>query len=861
MGVIGRDAEFSALDSAVRAAVGGRGRLVMLRGEPGAGGTALLNATAERAVAAGLRVVRLDAAPAGRHTPFALVGQGTAVASGLELAEAARALLSEWTADGPVAVLMDDLHHADDESILVLREIARELPHSPALLVTWHRTGTGRLETLEKTAEVHDVGPLDRETAHALVANLVREPSEEFLRLCDGASGNPWLLTALAEATGLSGAFARRVTARVAELGGPLARAAAVLDDQSTVDNLAAVLGSTPIDVVPVVDDLVAAGLVHEDGGVLRFHHDLVRAALCDTSSGLRRHVAHVLSRRHAPPSAIAAQLADAPGGVDSWTLDWLREHAEPLAKRPTPAALRLLADAVPALGPGDPRQLPLRAAHAEALLWSGRFDDASRTAHAVLAARPDADTRLTARMTLGALSVLRADTTALEQLDAARAEGPLPPRLAALAAFCCLQNGDFQGMGECVAAAQGSDDPLVEVYLLQCEAAPLVVTRQNTKAIEVLDRIDALLETTVYDRGQWLVAKLQRAGVLDTEGDLGVREVIAEARPVALELGGVALAWLYATSALFEWKRGEWDATLAEIDEAFTLPDLYGLDRMLRSIAAMIHLNRGDIDTARAHAATIQRDGHEVRGVAAFYEQIPTMLRALMAHLDGRDDEALTIARQFADGGVGVHSGFAVTAVGTNLVRIAVAANDLELARRLVDQMAQTISDDSRGFQSVLRYCRGLVDGDVVLLREVQREFTEQHNPMATARVAQDVAMVLAASGHKDDAKTAYDAALSAYAGVDATGAIQQADAAMRATGVRRGVRGKRSRPKQGWDSLTDAEQRVAELVAQGRTNSEIAGRLFISPRTVQSHVSRILRKLGFSSRVEIATGFGQRG
>jgi DNA-binding CsgD family transcriptional regulator len=55
-------------------------------------------------------------------------------------------------------------------------------------------------------------------------------------------------------------------------------------------------------------------------------------------------------------------------------------------------------------------------------------------------------------------------------------------------------------------------------------------------------------------------------------------------------------------------------------------------------------------------------------------------------------------------------------------------------------------------------------------------------------------------------------------------------------------------------WDSLTPAERRVAWLVAEGISNPEIARRLGISARTVQSHVSHALEKLGVTSRVELA-------
>jgi DNA-binding CsgD family transcriptional regulator len=70
----------------------------------------------------------------------------------------------------------------------------------------------------------------------------------------------------------------------------------------------------------------------------------------------------------------------------------------------------------------------------------------------------------------------------------------------------------------------------------------------------------------------------------------------------------------------------------------------------------------------------------------------------------------------------------------------------------------------------------------------------------------------------------------------------------------VRRGVPGARRRPDRGWQALTDTELKVVRLVAERLTNPEIAQRMFISRRTVQTHVSHALAKLGVATRRELA-------
>ena len=71
---------------------------------------------------------------------------------------------------------------------------------------------------------------------------------------------------------------------------------------------------------------------------------------------------------------------------------------------------------------------------------------------------------------------------------------------------------------------------------------------------------------------------------------------------------------------------------------------------------------------------------------------------------------------------------------------------------------------------------------------------------------------------------------------------------------GLRPGPRIERARPRFGWESLTQTEKRVASLVAEGLSNPDVARRLGISHRTVQSHVSHAFEKMGVSSRVELA-------
>jgi len=90
-------------------------------------------------------------------------------------------------------------------------------------------------------------------------------------------------------------------------------------------------------------------------------------------------------------------------------------------------------------------------------------------------------------------------------------------------------------------------------------------------------------------------------------------------------------------------------------------------------------------------------------------------------------------------------------------------------------------------------------------------------------------------------------------YAGLGAEWDIGRAGARLRPYGIRPGRGGYRRRPVTGWKALTPTEVKVAYLVAEGRSNPDVAAELFLSRNTVQTHVSHILAKLGARSRAEI--------
>jgi len=144
-------------------------------------------------------------------------------------------------------------------------------------------------------------------------------------------------------------------------------------------------------------------------------------------------------------------------------------------------------------------------------------------------------------------------------------------------------------------------------------------------------------------------------------------------------------------------------------------------------------------------------------------------------------------------------------------------------------------------------------MDGDADGLLMAAEDYLRRGWPLQLAGALEEAAVRLAEAGDDGRARDAFNGSLKAYFELGADWDLRRVEARLRPFGVRRGPRSLRRRATSGWESLTTAESRVAGLVARGLSNPDIATELFLSRRTVQTHVSNILAKLNLSSRLEI--------
>jgi DNA-binding CsgD family transcriptional regulator len=149
---------------------------------------------------------------------------------------------------------------------------------------------------------------------------------------------------------------------------------------------------------------------------------------------------------------------------------------------------------------------------------------------------------------------------------------------------------------------------------------------------------------------------------------------------------------------------------------------------------------------------------------------------------------------------------------------------------------------------------CRGVVEDELETLRAAVEAYAVGPRTFELAVAREELGAAFLRRGDTAQARSHYDEALETYECVGAHRDIARVDAALRSAGIRRGSRSPRRRPAFGWESLTPAEETAARMAAEGLTNPQIGERLYVSRRTVQTHLAHVFGKLGISSRTLLA-------
>jgi DNA-binding CsgD family transcriptional regulator len=517
--------------------------------------------------------------------------------------------------------------------------------------------------------------------------------------------------------------------------------------------------------------------------------------------------------------------------------------------------AARFLRRAVEIAPADDGERLALQVDLACSLLWSGDLAEAERMARQLLAQGGEADGTASLHYAIGrALAYQGRLGDSIEHVERALAEGGLTgadrARLLAELSHRRLLSGDVRGAARAADEAIAYGDPVARWTALCARAWAAAADGELTSATQLAAEAVAMASARPGDPVARIQPRLYEAFVgihCDRLGE--AEELLRSGLALAEELGATwALPLHHAGLAVLQWHAGAWDDALAEAETSLALAD--ELDTRVWNpaaygVVAQVAFHRDEF--GRAEDALRDAAAQPATLEARFWGGGLALVRALLADARGQVAATLDVLAEHwpAARRLGPLGDWRETA--PELVRLALPAGRRELAAEVTGALESLpAARELPAAAGTALLCRGMLDGDEATLRRAEERLRGCARPLEYARAAE-------AAGLLREAVRVYDE-------LGASRDVARTDAALRRAGVRRGSRGGRKRPSTGWESLTPSEQRVAALVAEGLTNPQIAERLFLSRRTVETHVSHALTKLEMSSRVQLAAEVARR-
>ncbi|MGC0417370.1 ATP-binding protein [Embleya sp. AB8] len=895
--LIGREADLARLD-AFLAEVGYNGGSLALLGEPGVGKTALLTAFARRAGAAGVRVLHtigvqyrartgygalrrlLTSVPdvragiAGMPVLAAALDLERAAAPGPEaVAEALVSLLADLSRDRPIVLVLDDAQWLDPASAVVLTQAARRLVGVGAGLVCAVRIGDDGFFD-HSGLPLHELGPLTEAAAEELLSR--RFPSlvpRVRRRLMADAEGNPLallelpaVLTDSQRSAGqalpgriplsrrLQSTFAARITVLPAATR-HLLLVAALEGSGNLLVVRRAVAGRCDLKHLAPAE---RARLVHVDDmtGRLGFRHSLIRSAVVDLStSDQRRSVHRALAEAWAGvPEQRVWHLAQAAEEPDEQIAALLEETAEVSARRGdgpgSVAALVRAADLSPAAGE-QARRLA-KAAYVGANI-TGDLRDVPRLLEHARQVDPDTDSlAATVAATMYLLNSHGDVDTAHRLLAGAIALQPEPydpadpTLLEALSTLLivCVYGARPRLWAECDTALAKCTSVPDTLRLLRATFADPARARPGDWA-----RLDAAVAALAEAADPVRIVRIGTAGAYADRLGAMDEPLLRTARG---GLGGannfpaIQASFLWGSHA---WLTGRWTELRDVVGNGLALCAEFHYP--LRSwtgefVLACVSAACGDFATARALADRMDQWGGSRRAhaITCYAAHAKTMLALSQGDFETAYHHACRISPA---GTLAPFVGHALWAI-LDTVEAAVRTGRYDKAREHVAAARKAGLDAvSPRLHIVLRASAALASqNDAKALRwfgEALADEDAERWPFEHARIRLYYGERLRAGGALAPARAHLAAAAQSFERLGATPWAARAEAELHACD-----RDHLAGPRVG--TLTAQEHRIVGLAATGLTNKQIGERLFLSPRTVSSHLYRAFPKLGVTSR-----------
>ncbi|MFI7061018.1 AAA family ATPase [Kribbella sp. NPDC050124] len=897
---MGRDTERARMRRLLEGAQAGSGAGLLVLGEPGIGKSTLLEDTA--AAATRFRVLRATGIDTESELPYsglfellrpvsnriaglpvrqsaalrtAFAETATQEVDGFAVAAAVLTLLSDVSATEPVLCLVDDLQWLDVASQSALTFAVRRVASERVAMVFAARDDTAP----PRGFPVLRLQGLGDDAAHDLLTTNVGQELPESVQasLVRTAAGNPLVLGELvaalesAELTGgaplpeplpvgseVVSIYRRELAALPANTRTALL-VLAVSEDTRAEHLLPAIRARTGDPAA--LDHAERAGLVQSAASGLRFRHPVLRSVVHQDATVAERQAAHrsvadtlppgqaeLRAWHHAlaavePDEELAAELARTAELASHRGGRWAESRAYELAAR---------------LSPGRERRAERTYRAAVAAFLAGRHSVARQHLDTVLAVSTDPLLRADAEHERARVALWRGRPDPPQRLQVA-ADDVAPydaERAAKLLAYAVVDLGAQCRPAEAVPYARRAwelighrEQPLVVSFKV---AYALVMAGETGDGAELTTRATAVAERTGDVTALAMLGPV--LGWLDQPS--AAERVLARAIELCRASGDLWMLVNALTNAAEAARRNaRLDAALVRADEARALAE--SLDEPIQLATALAGLARIEADLGRgiecrAHAAQIDRitdyPAAELRVTRA--AALGTLALASRRHQDAID-ELIVAVDLLVSGGVAEPRTFAVEVdLAEAYVRCGRVGEAMELVSRL-EAYARP-----RGAASVLAgaaRCRGLSAPDDECeswFSEALELFRSVGTPLEEARTLVCLGERLRRQGRRSAAR---DHLRSALAICEQRGAALWADRARKELQVSGETLQRRTDdPRR---QLTPQELQIALLVADGARNRDIATSLFLSPKTVEAHLTRVYRKLGVTSRTQLTT------
>ena len=906
----GRADELKLIGALVTAVAEGRGGVLVIEGPPGIGKSRLLTEVLALADKCRVRTLFGEAFEYQQTVPFFSLFMATLNADPpVGDAEALRKLggsadLRYWVvhdladtihaaaAQTPLVIVLEDIHWADNGTLLALRSLAVR-PDAPVLWVVTARTGAGgpamqeTLSVLQRAnATFVRLAAMTLDAVADMVQDAVRAKADaSLLNLAAKAHGNPFLVSELVgglgeedrltvnsgRAVATGDALPRRLGAGMqqrldllSDSASEVVRVAAVLPDRFSAGLLAAMLERSPASLMSALEEAVRADLLVEDGERLRFRHDLLREATRQSlpqslRRAMERQSASVMLGMGAAPVEVATQLARSAEPGDREAIDALRQAAQSVGHSDASAAADLCKRALE-LSPADDAERGSRVA--ETVEWlnrASRYGEAQELAAVALsqAASPEVEAEIRLRLPTHTKhsSPQRVEENRRALQLSGISEVTRTRHLAWLAYNLVLQDKSGQwrtAADEAAAAAAATGD--LEATIM-AEVTHALLDSGEGYAARALGRLEQLRplaytnETALAHAyaGMFHANLLAVVGRLDdatARVDEGIEQAGREGNSLALETWAVYSGWVHLAAGRLSAARDAADSLPPPRPTGATEQDVH---RMLILAEVAAHTDDRNLLQQTANDARDAHSGSPGQRRASAY----VLTRAAWYR-----DDVHEAARWLGD----------ISLLGTPLfphalvrlilgARVASAAGDAGLRARVL-QASEVLEREQPAvplLAAVARYARGILERDADALAAVASALQSSSRPLLYASAAEDAGGELSRAQRNAEALHQLNAAFDTYIECEAIADARRVGRALRRLGVERRIV-THPRAKTGWDSLTDSELTVINLIAQGATNRDVATQLHLSPHTVKTHVHNAFAKLGITSRAQLA-------